>query len=74
MTTSKRPTGISIIDSESDINISFKESSLTVNETVGVVELRLVADKVVEGELWINLSIQDGTAQSEMHGVLFIVE
>ena len=55
-----------IIDSECDIKISFKESTLTVNESVGVVELRLVADKVVERELWINLSTQDGTAESEM--------
>ena len=57
-----------IIDSEADniIRISFKESLLTVNESVGVVELRLVADKVVERELWINLSTQDGTAMSEM--------
>ena len=55
-----------IIDSECDVKISFKESSLTVNESVGVVELRLVADKVVERELWINLSTQDGTAESEM--------
>ena len=50
-----------IIDSDHvcDIEISFKESSLTVNESVGVVELRLVADKVVESDLWINLSTQD---------------
>ena len=61
-----RPEYISIIDSKSDIKISFKESSLTVNESVGVLELRLVADKVVERELWINLSTQDDTAMSEM--------
>ena len=51
---------------DSDIKISFEESLLTVNESVGLVELRLVADKVVERDLWINLSTQDGTAKSEM--------
>ena len=57
---------IFLLHIDSDINISFEESLLTVNESVGLVELRLVADKVVERDLWINLSTQDGTAKSEM--------
>ena len=48
-------------------HISFERGSQTVKESVGILKIRLVTDKIFQREQFIRISTKNGTAHSEIH-------